>query len=155
MTTSTQSTNPETALRSALARTRRPTQASALSASIAYGWRAMLKIKHVPEQLGDVIGIPIIFTLLFTYLFGGALSGSTHRYLQFLLPGSLVMAVLMVSMYAGVGLNTDLTKGLLDRFRALPTWRPAVIVGALLGDAGRYLIASSIVIGLGMTMGYR
>jgi ABC-2 type transport system permease protein len=65
------------------------------------------------------------------------------------------MAILMVSMYAGIGLNTDLTKGVLDRFRTLPIWRPAVIVGALLGDAGRYLIASTLVIGLGLAMGYR
>ena len=143
------------ALRSALASGRRPPRASAPSASLTFGWRALLKIKHTPEQLGDVIGIPIIFTLLFTYLFGAALSGSTHDYLQYLLPGSLVMAILMVSMYAGIGLNTDLTKGVLDRFRSLPIWRPAVIVGALLGDAGRYLIASTLVIGLGLAMGYR
>ena len=134
---------------------RRPPRASAPSASLTFGWRALLKIKHAPEQLGDVIGIPIIFTLLFTYLFGAALSGSTHDYLQYLLPGSLVMAVLMVSMYAGIGLNTDVTKGVFDRFRSLPIWRPAVIVGALLGDACRYLIASTLVIGLGLAMGYR
>ena len=53
----------------------------------------MLKIKHVPEQLFDVTAFPIMFTLMFTYLFGGALAGSTERYLQFLLPGILVMAV--------------------------------------------------------------
>jgi ABC-2 type transport system permease protein len=115
----------------------------------------VLKVKHVPEQLGDVVGIPIIFTLLFTYLFGGALAGSTGEYLRFLLPGSLAMTVLMVSMYAGVGLNTDLTKGVLDRFRSLPAWRPALIVGALLGDACRYVIASGLVLGLGLAMGYR
>lgn len=153
--TTTSPATADPALRSALATSQRPQGASALSASLTFGWRALLKIKHVPEQLGDVVGIPIIFTLLFTYLFGGALSGSTHHYLQFLLPGSLVMAVLMVSMYAGIGLNTDLTKGVLDRFRALPIWRPAVIVGALLGDAGRYLVASTLVIGLGLALGYR
>jgi ABC-2 type transport system permease protein len=142
-------------LRSAIATTGRPPRASALSASLTFSWRALLKIKHVPEQLGDVVGIPIIFTLMFTYLFGGALAGSTGDYLQFLLPGSLVMAVLMVSMYAGVGLNTDLTKGVFDRFRSLPIWRPALIVGALLGDACRYLIGSVLVIGLGLAMGYR
>jgi ABC-2 type transport system permease protein len=155
----TTTTSPETPraqrLRSAIATIERPPRASAPSASLTFGWRALLKIKHVPEQLGDVVGIPIIFTLLFTYLFGGALAGSTRDYLQFLLPGSLVMAVLMVSMYAGVGLNTDLTKGVFDRFRSLPVWRPALIVGALLGDAGRYLIASVLVIGLGLAMGYR
>jgi ABC-2 type transport system permease protein len=155
----TTNTGPETSaarmLGSAIATIARPPRASALSASLAFGWRALLKIKHVPEQLGDVVGIPIIFTVLFTYLFGGALAGSTGDYLQFLLPGSLVMAVLMVSMYAGVGLNTDLTKGVFDRFRSLPVRRPALIVGALLGDAGRYLIASVLVIVLGLVMGYR
>ena len=155
MTTTAPAASLDRALRSALASGRRPPQASGPSASLTFGWRALLKIKHTPEQLGDVIGIPIIFTLLFTYLFGAALSGSTHDYLQYLLPGSLVMAILMVSMYAGIGLNTDLTKGVLDRFRSLPIWRPAVIVGALLGDAGRYLIASTLVIGLGLAMGYR
>lgn len=143
------------ALRSAIATTERPPRASALSASLTFSWRALLKIKHVPEQLGDVVGIPIIFTLLFTYMFGGALAGTTGDYLQFLLPGSLVMAVLMVSMYAGVGLNTDVTKGVFDRFRTLPIWRPALIVGGLLGDVFRYLIASALVVGLGLVMGYR
>jgi hypothetical protein len=57
--------------------------------SLVFAWRALLKIKHLPEQLIDVISIPIIFTLGFTHLFGGALAGSTHTYLQFLLPGSL------------------------------------------------------------------
>ncbi len=155
MTTTAPAASLDRALRSALASGRRPPQASGPSASLTFGWRALLKIKHTPEQLGDVIGIPIIFTLLFTYLFGAALSGSTHDYLQYLLPGSLVMAILMVSMYTGIGLNTDLTKGVLDRFRSLPIWRPAVIVGALLGDVGRYLIASTLVIGLGLAMGYR
>jgi ABC-2 type transport system permease protein len=105
--------------------------------------------------LGDVIGIPVIFMLLFTYLFGGALAGSTGDYLQFLLPGTLVMAVLLVTVYAGVGLNTDLTSGVANRFRSLPIWRPAPIVGGLLGDLGRYLIAATIVLGLGLVMGYR
>ncbi len=112
-------------LRAALSARARPPRASALSAALTFAWRALLKIKHVPEQLGDVIGIPIIFTLGFTYLFGGALAGSTRTYLQFLLPGSLVMAVLLVTTYSGVTLSTDITKGVFDRFRSLPIWRPA------------------------------
>jgi hypothetical protein len=115
----------------------RPEPPSALSASAAFGWRALLKIKHVPEQLFDVIAIPVIFTLMFTYLFGGALAGSASRYLQFILPGTLVMAVLLVTMYAGVGLNADASKGVSDRFRSLPIWRLAPIAGALLGDVAR------------------
>src|SRR5258708_21742223 len=124
----------------------RPDPPGPLAASAIFGWRALLKIKHVPEQLFDVIGIPVVFTLMFTYLFGGALAGSTSRYLQFLLPGTLVMAVLLVTMYAGVGISADRSKGLSDRFRSLPLWRPAPIVGALLGDIARHLLAPSPVV---------
>ncbi len=125
-----------------------------LSASLVFAWRSLLKIKHVPEQLGDVIGIPLLFTLLFTYLFGGALAGSTHEYLQFLLPGTLALSVVFVTVYSGVTLNRDLATGAFDRFRSMPIWRPAPIVGALIGDLGRYLLAASLVIGLGYAMGY-
>jgi ABC-2 type transport system permease protein len=133
----------------------RPPSPSPLSASLTFGWRALLKIKHVPEQLADVVGIPILFTLLFTYLFGGALAGSTHAYLQSLLPGTLAMTLVLVSVYTGVGLNTDVTKGIFDRFRSLPVWRPAALVGALLGDAARNTLAAAIVIALGLAMGFR
>jgi ABC-2 type transport system permease protein len=133
----------------------RPAGARPLAATAAFGWRALLKIKHVPEQLFDVIAIPVVFTLLFTYLFGGALAGSPGRYLQYILPGTLVMAVLLVTMYAGVGLNTDKTRGVSDRFRSLPVWRPAPIAGALAGDVARYLLAAALVITLGVVMGFR
>jgi hypothetical protein len=123
----------------------RPPRAGALSASLTFGWRALLKLQHMPEQLIDITGIPVIFTLMFTYLFGGALAGSTRQYLQFLLPGSLVMAVVLITVYSGVTLNTDIAKGAFDRFRSLPISRPAPLVGALLGDLGRYLVASAIV----------
>jgi ABC-2 type transport system permease protein len=139
----------------ALSARARPPRPSALAASLTFGWRALLKLKHVPEQLIDVLGLPIIFTLGFTYLFGGALAGSTRAYLQFLLPGTLVMTVVLVTTYSGVTLNSDLTKGVSDRFRSLPIWRPAPIVGALLGDTGRYLLAATIVIALGLVLGYR
>jgi ABC-2 type transport system permease protein len=133
----------------------RPEPPGAWAASAAFGWRALLKIKHVPEQLFDVIAIPVVFTLMFTYLFGGALSGSPGRYLQFILPGTLVMAVLLVTMYAGVGLNTDVSNGTSERFRALPIWRLAPIAGALLGDIARYLLAGGLVIVLGVAIGFR
>jgi ABC-2 type transport system permease protein len=133
----------------------RPPRPSPWSACRVFAWRALLKVRHVPEQLSDVIAVPIIFTLLFTYLFGGALAGSTHRYLQTLLPGTLVMAVLLATMYTGVNLTTDHAAGVYDRFRSLPMWRPAPIVGALLGDTARYLLASTLVVGLGVALGFR
>jgi len=133
----------------------RPRPAGGLSASVTLGWRAVLKIKHVPFQLFDVTAFPLMFTLLFTLLFGGALAGSPQEYIQFLLPGILVQTVLFITVYTGMGLNQDIEKGLFDRFRSLPIWQPAPIVGALMGDVMRYSIASGMVIGLGLILGFR
>ncbi|WP_369029186.1 ABC transporter permease [Streptomyces adonidis] len=133
----------------------RPPRPSALSASLTFGWRAILKIKHVPEQLFDVTAFPIMMVLMYTYLFGGALAGSPREYIQFLLPGILVMSVVMITMYTGVSVNTDIEKGVFDRFRTLPIWRPAVMVGYLLGDALRYTMASVVMLTVGVILGYR
>jgi ABC-2 type transport system permease protein len=142
-------------LRKALTNRSRPSRPSALSTSFTFGWRALLKIKHVPEQLFDVTLFPIMMTLIFTYLFGGALAGSTTEYLQFFLPGILVQTVVMITMYTGVGINVDIAKGIFDRFRSLPIWRPAAVVGALFGDAVRYSVAAAVTVGLGLVLGFR
>jgi len=142
-------------LRIALSPAARPPRASALSACLTFGWRGMLKIKHVPEQLLDVTLTPVLFLLMFTYLFGGALAGSTGDYLQFLLPGILVQSVLFTSVYSGVTLNTDVTKGGVDRFRSLPVWKPAPLVGAVLGDSVRYAVGATVVLLLGLALGFR
>ena len=157
MTTMTEA--PETpvteeALHAALASGERPPRPGALSVCLTFGWRGMLKIRHVPEQLLDVTITPVLFLLMFTYLFGGAVEGSTDDYLQFLLPGMLVQSVLFTAVYSGVALNSDMTKGVVDRFRSLPVWRPAPLVGAVLGDAARYTLASTIVVVLGLIMGF-
>src|SRR4051812_34489695 len=138
-----------------LSRGPRPRPASALSAVITLAWRAMLKIKHVPFQLFDVTITPIMFTLLFTYMFGGALAGSPAAYVQFLVPGILVQTVLFITVYTGVGVNTDIQKGLFDRFRSLPMWQPAPILGALAGDLFRYSVAALLIIVLGLILGFR
>jgi ABC-2 type transport system permease protein len=135
--------------------TARPPRAGAMSAAITFGWRGMLKVKHVPEQLLDVTLTPVMFVLMFTYLFGGAIAGSTAAYLDYILPGILVMSVLFTTVYSGVSLNTDLTKGVVDRFRSLPIWRPAPLVGALLGDSVRYLVAGTVIVVLGVILGFR
>jgi ABC-2 type transport system permease protein len=139
---------------SALASTPRPAPPGLFAQCLAFGWRGMLKIKHVPEQLLDVTITPVLFLLMFTYLFGGAVAGSTGEYLEFILPGILVQSVLFTSVYSGVSLNTDVTKGVVDRFRSLPIWRPAPLVGGVLGDSVRYLIASVVVVVLGLIMGF-
>ena len=145
----------ETALRKALASTPRPPRPSAVSAALTFGWRGMLKVKHVPEQLLDVTITPVMFVVMFTYIFGGAIAGSTAEYLDYILPGILVMSVLFTTVYSGVALNTDLTKGVVDRFRSLPIWRSAPLVGSLLGDTVRYLVGGTVIIVLGLALGYR
>ncbi|CAN5745372.1 ABC transporter permease [soil metagenome] len=145
----------EAAVRKAISSSPRPPQAGPLSAALTFGWRGMLKVKHVPEQLLDVTVTPVMFVLMFTYLFGGAIAGSTGEYLDYILPGILVMSVLFTTVYSGVALNTDLTKGVVDRFRSLPIWRSAPLVGSLLGDSVRYLVSGSVIILLGVILGYR
>ncbi|WP_051367456.1 ABC transporter permease [Hamadaea tsunoensis] len=130
-------------------------RAGVLAATGAFTWRALLKIKHEPKQLVDVIAIPVVFTVLFTYIFGGALGGSPARYLTTLLPGTLVMGITSCTMYGGARLAQDVTTGVFDRFRTLPVWRGALVLGHLLADAGRYLLAATIVMALGIAIGYR
>jgi ABC-2 type transport system permease protein len=133
----------------------RAQQVSGWSATATLAWRAMLKIKHVPFQLFDVTVTPIMFTLLFTYMFGGALAGSPRVYIQYLLPGILVQTILFITVYTGVGLNSDIQKGLYDRFRSLPIWQPAPVLGALTGDVFRYSVAGTLIIVLGLILGFR
>jgi ABC-2 type transport system permease protein len=158
---STPSTRPHTApdadaaaVRKAISSSERPPRAGAGPAALTFGWRGMLKIKHVPEQLIDVTITPVLFTLLFTYMYGGAISGSTSEYLQFILPGTIVMSVLFTTVYSGVALNTDITKGVVDRFRSLPIWPAAPLVGAVVGDSVRYVLAGTIVVIVGLILGY-
>lgn len=159
MSSSTAPTRPAAAesdpVDALLAAGRTRQRAGALTASAAFGSRAMLKLKHDPKQLVDSTAIPILFTVLFTYLFGGAISGSTSEYLKVLLPGVLSMSIAIVTMYGGGRLAQDVRSGAFDRFRGLPIWRGAFVLGGLLSDAARYVFASVIVIVLGVAMGYR
>src|SRR5688572_22853204 len=132
-----------------------PARPSALSSVITLAWRAMLKIKHVPFQLFDVVVTPIMFTLLFTYIFGGALAGTPREYIQYLLPGIVVQTVVFITVYTGMGLNSDIKKGLYDRFRSLPMWQPAPLFGALAGDVFRYSVASVVILIVGFILGFR
>lgn len=155
-TATTSRTPPEAGhLAALLAPSGRPCRAGALAASATFGWRAMLKIKHQPKELVDVVAIPVVFTVLFTYIFGGALGGTPGQYLKTLLPGTLVMGITAVTMYGGARLAKDVTTGVFDRFRCLSVWRGAFVLGGLIGDAGRYLAAAAIVVILGVIIGYR
>ncbi|HVE45562.1 MAG TPA: ABC transporter permease [Acidimicrobiales bacterium] len=145
----------EAAVRRAIASIPRPPEAGRLSAALTFAWRGMLKVKHVPEQLLDVTITPVMFVLMFTYIFGGAVAGSTGEYRDYLLPGILVMSVLFTTVYSGVAVNTDLTKGVVDRFRSLPIWGGAPLLGSMLGDSVRYLANGTVIIVLGLILGFR
>jgi ABC-2 type transport system permease protein len=132
----------------------RPDRPSPVSAALTFGWRGLLKIKHVPEQLFDVTLTPVLFTLLFTYVWGGAIEGSTGDYLQYILPGILVVTVVFTTVYSGVTMNTDITKGVVDRFRSLPISRSAPLIGPLLADSARYVLAALVGLALGLILGY-
>ncbi|MCM3611579.1 ABC transporter permease [Planococcus sp. MERTA32b] len=145
----------ELRLNESIASSDRPKPPSAVASTLTFATRALLRIKHVPEQMFDVTVFPVIFLLMFTYLFGGAIAGSTEEYLQFLLPGILVMTVAQITMYTGIDLNNDIRKGIFDRFRTLPIWLPSALIGSLLVDVVRYSMASVIMITLGFALGFR
>lgn len=132
-----------------------PGRVTALSATITHFWRGLKAFQHFPVQIIDIILMPMIFLLMFTYVFGGAFAGSTGEYLQYFLPGILVQSVLLMTVYTGTSLNSDITKGVFDRFRSLPFWQPATLAGSLLGDIVRYLISLVATILIGYLIGYR
>src|SRR6516162_3351164 len=119
-------------------------------------WRSVLKIR---TNMEDVIGLslqPIMFLVLFVYVFGGAIAhGSTHAYLQYVLPGMLVQTVLFATLGTGLMLNQDITAGVFDRFRSLPIARWAPLAGAIMGDVTRYVISVIVTLGFGMILGFR
>ncbi|WP_337099187.1 ABC transporter permease [Paenibacillus sp. YIM B09110] len=122
--------------------------------SFTMAYRGLLKIKRTPEQLFDVTLQPIIFTLMFTYIFGGAISGDVISYLPVIIPGILVQTVITTSVVTGVQLREDMDKGVFDRFKSLPIARIAPLAGALLADTVRYSIATVLTFSMGYVMGY-
>ena len=118
-------------------------------------WRSVLKIRTNIEDVFALSLQPIMFLLVFTYVFGGAISGSAHRYLQYSLPGVLVMTVVFATMGTGLMLNQDISAGVFDRFRSLPIARWAPLAGAILGDLVRYLISVAVTLAFGMILGFR
>lgn len=133
----------------------RPAPVGIAGAVATHAWRAMLKIKHVPFQLFDVTVMPIMFTLLFTYIFGGAIQGTPKEYIQYLAPGIIVQTLVFITVYTGVGINSDIKKGLHDRFKSLPMWQPSPVLGALAGDLFRYTIAALVVLTVALLIGFR
>lgn len=129
--------------------------AEALAQTMSLAWRSIVQVRHNPWELGDYNIQPIMFVLMFTYVFGGAISGSTGEYLTFALPGIIVMNMLFITMYVGTGLNTDLTKGVFDRLRALPIARGAPLAGKIIADQVKQIWSILLLLVVGLAMGFR
>jgi len=139
---------PATATRTGMPRTIRH--------ALVLAKRNLVKTARTPEQLIDVTLQPVIFLILFVYVFGGAIGGgSLHAYLEYLLPGLLGQGIAIGSIALGQNMNADIEKGVFDRFRSLPIARSVPLVGAVLADFARYLILCVIYLGFGYAMGFR
>ena len=127
----------------------------ALTQITTLAWRALIKMSRNPEQLVDVTFMPILFTVMFGLMFGGAVSGSTAHYLPTLIPGIIAMTTITACVAAGIQLRDDMDKGVFDRFRSLPIARIAPLAGPMMADLARYAIAAGITLTVGVVMGYR
>jgi oleandomycin transport system permease protein len=133
----------------------RPSPLTGLRNTFTLTWRSVLKIRTNMEDLVGLSLQPIMFLVLFTYVFGGAIAGGTHAYLQYSLPGLLVMTVVFATLGTGLMLNQDIAGGVFDRFRTLPIARSAPLGGAVLGDMVRYMISVAVTLGFAMVLGFR
>ncbi|WP_169987458.1 MULTISPECIES: ABC transporter permease [unclassified Microbispora] len=123
--------------------------------TLSMAWRALKKMRRKPEQFFDVLIQPLLFTAMFAFIFGGAISGSVSDYLPVLIPGILAQTALTVCMATGVQLREDMDKGVFDRFKSLPIARIAPLAGPMIADLIRYGIASVLTVVTGLLIGYR
>lgn len=122
---------------------------------LTLAWRNVAQLKHSPEKLLDTTLMPIIFLVMFLYVFGGAVAGDTHSYLQQLLPGLVAQMAMFATMGLGTALNEDIHKGVFDRFRSLPIARSAPLIGTVLGDTVRFFTVMTVLVGFGSLLGFR
>ncbi|MGH8867354.1 MAG: ABC transporter permease [Actinomycetes bacterium] len=129
--------------------------AEGLRQTVTLAWRTIVQVRHNPFEMLDFTIQPIMFVLLFTYVFGGAIAGSTGEYLTFALPGIIVMNGLFVTLYVGMGLNLDVTKGVFDRLRSLPIARWAPLAGRISADLLKQTWSYVLLLGVGYALGFR
>src|ERR1700742_4740198 len=140
----------------AVARTRpHSTLSETVVQTLSMAWRALKKMRRNPEQFFDVTIQPLLFTAMFAYVFGGAISGNVQDYLPLMIPGIVAQTVLTTCMATGVQLREDMDKGVFDRFKSLPIARIAPLAGPMVADLARYFIAATLTFVMGMILGYR
>ena len=126
-----------------------------VSQTLTMAWRALKKMRRNPEQFFDVTFQPLLFTAMFAYIFGGAISGDVESYLPLIIPGILAQTALTTCMATGTQLREDMDKGVFDRFKVLPMARIAPLAGPMVADLLRYTIAAGLTFFTGIVMGYR
>lgn len=134
---------------------RRLSPVAGLRNTFTLTWRSLLKLRTSYEEVLSLSLTPVMYLLLFTYVFGGAVSGNVHDYLQYELPGILVLSVVFSTLGTGMALSQDMATGVFDRFRSLPISRTAPLAGAVLGDVTRYAVSVAISLFFGMLLGFR
>jgi ABC-2 type transport system permease protein len=150
---SVQVTDPATAVARARPRT---SPVETVSQTLTMAWRALKKMRRNPEQFFDVTIQPLLFTAMFAYVFGGAITGhGVQAYLPLMIPGIVAQTVLTTCMSTGVQLREDMEKGVFDRFKSLPMARIAPLAGPMVADVVRYLIAGGLTFLTGIAIGYR
>jgi ABC-2 type transport system permease protein/oleandomycin transport system permease protein len=138
-----------------MARVKRPALRWAIDDMLVIAWRNLVKMKRMPQLVVFATIQPVIFVLLFTYVFGGAISTGKLPYIDFLMPGIFAQTVAFGSMQTGVGLAEDLRNGLIERFRALPMARSAVLAGRTLADLVRNVFVVMLMTLVGFAVGWR
>jgi len=152
MSTATLTVDPAAAVAGTRART---SPVETVSQTFSMAWRALKNMRRNPEQFFDVTLQPLLFTAMFAFVFGGAISGDVASYLPLMIPGIVAQTVLTTCMATGVQLREDMDKGVFDRFKSLPIARIAPLAGPMVADLVRYLIAASLTFVMGMILGYR
>jgi oleandomycin transport system permease protein len=117
--------------------------------------RNLLAIRQDPESMFDAVLMPIVFTLLFVFVFGGAIAGRGNRdaYVGYVVPGLMAMMGMNIAMGVGTGFNQDFQSGVMDRFRSLPIARSSVLIAKIVVEIGRMLVAMGILLGMGFVLG--
>jgi ABC transporter DrrB family efflux protein len=128
----------------------------AASDTLVLARRSLFRIRRQPDLLVGYTIQPIMFVLLFVYVFGGAIeTPGFDSYTDFLLPGIIVQSMVFGGFVTALGLSEDVKKGLIDRFRSLPMWTPAVVTGRIMADVGTNAIQLVILFGVGFAVGFR
>jgi ABC transporter DrrB family efflux protein len=125
------------------------------SDTVVIAKRSLKRIRRQPDLLVGFTVQPVMFVLLFVYVFGGAIQTGSLDYVDFLIPGIIVQSMVFGGFVTALGLADDLKKGLIDRFRSLPMWQPAVVSGRILADVGTNVVQLVVMFAVGIAAGFR